>query len=77
MDKYNNDIRRLQQIPFLEGNTKIALLTRAIHDILNSKNILNALQNLYCENTIISNGFISVVNILINNLEKDIINLNI
>jgi len=77
MDKYNKDIRRLQQIPFLEGNTKIALLTRAIRDILNSKNILNALQNLYCENTIISNGFISVVNILINNLEKDIINLNI
>jgi len=77
MDKYNKDIQRLQQIPLLEGNTKIALLTRAIRDILNSKNILNALQNLYCENTIISNGFISVVNILINNLEKDIINLNI
>ncbi len=77
MDKYNKDIQRLQQIPFLEGNTKIALLTRAIRDILNSKNILNALQNLYCENTIISNGFISVLNILLNNLEKDIKNLNV
>jgi|APGre2960657423_1045063.scaffolds.fasta_scaffold259059_1 hypothetical protein len=77
MDRYNIDIQRLKQIPFLQGNTKIAVLTRAIHDILNSNNILDAIENLYCENTIISNGFISVLNILLNNLEKDIKNLNV
>lgn len=71
MEQYNRDIKRLKNIPFLEGNSNLEITTRGISDMVNSNNILETIKIMYCNN-ILSPAFRMLSHKLITNIENEL-----
>ena len=73
MEQYNRDMSRLKKFPVLEGDSKLAITTRGISEVVKSNDILETLKIMYCHH-ITSPAFRMLASTLITNLEKDIQN---
>ena len=72
MEEYNKHIERLKKIDAITGDSEIAIITRGINDIVNSKNICESMKILYCNYGILSMSIRSIVELIISKIEHDI-----
>jgi hypothetical protein len=72
MEEYNKHIERLKKINAITGDSEIAIITRGINDIVNSRNICESMQILYCNYGILSMSIRSIIELIISKIEDDI-----
>ena len=72
MEEYNKHIERLKKINAITGDSEIAIITRGINDIVNSRNIRESMQILYCNYGILSMSIRSIIELIISKIEDDI-----
>lgn len=72
MEEYNKHIERLKKINSITGDSEIAIITRGINDIVNSKNICESMRILYCNYGILSMSIRGIIELIISKIEDDI-----